>query len=85
MIHFVTIYLVLLCYFGSWLPCWVMGEATKIDASQSVAEVSSCPNCSKGHLHIALWLADAQLAYRTILEFVDLFDYPSAFGVHVSD
>ena len=56
--------------------CSIAGEATKVGASQNVAEVSSYPNCSKEHFHIALWLADAQLAYRTILEFVDLFWLP---------
>ena len=57
--------------------CSIAGEATKVGASQNVAEVSSYPNCSKEHFHIALWLADAQLAYRAILEFFGLSFHPN--------
>jgi len=61
--------------------CSIAGEATKVGASQNVAEVSSYPNCSKEHFHIALWLADAQLAYRTLLEFLVSFGYPNTFDI----
>ena len=38
-----------------------MGEATKVDTSQNVAEMCPCPLCSRPHFPITLWCAVVQL------------------------